>query len=603
MAYRQAPMPSADQHAGAQQDDSVRKGPICAEATETFYLVLIRPTHYDDDGYPIQWLRSQVPSGSLACLYGIALDCRDRRVLGPAVDLSIVTIDETNRRVKPEIWIRRIRREQAKALVAFVGVQSNQFPRTLDLARPFVASGIPVCVGGFHVSGCVAMLPALPPELVDALAMGVSLFAGEAEHGRLDEVLRDAYAGRRGKLYDYRSPRPDLANQPLPALPFDEITRTQSAFACFDLGRGCPFRCSFCTIVNVQGRRSRHRTTDDLERIVRHHRALGVRSFFLTDDNFARNKNWEAFFDRLIAIREAEGWGVRLLMQVDMQSHRIPRFVDKAVRAGVDQLFVGLESIDPVSLRSIGKTQNRIREYREMLLAWKKYPVVITGGYIIGFPNDTRESVLRSIAVIQKELPIDLLYFTNLTPLPGSQDHRRLWDQGVWMDPDLNKFDANHQVTRHPLMSGPEWASVYREAWTAYYSFEHMNTVLRRMVALRSNKKLTTIHRMTWFRDYLRLADVHGFDGGLFRLKFRHDRRPGLPREPRVAFYASYAAMLARSLLGMAVTYGRLRWMFRRVRRDPARYRYGDEAIGEPRKRSARRRTPKPHPSAQPEHA
>jgi radical SAM superfamily enzyme YgiQ (UPF0313 family) len=603
VAYRQTPMPSVDQHAGPDQVGRPREDPTSPGATEVFYLVLIRPTHYDDDGYPIQWLRSQVPSGSLACLYGIALDCRDRGVLGRSVDLRIVTIDETNRLVKPEWWIAKIRREHAKALVAFVGVQSNQFPRTVDLARPFTAAEIPVCVGGFHVTGCVAMLPTLPPELVDALAMGISLFAGEAEQGRMDEVLCDAHAGVRGKLYDRRSPRPDLSGQPLPALPLDEIVRTQSAFACFDLGRGCPFRCSFCTIVNVHGRECRPRTADDLERIVRHHHALGVHSFFLTDDNFARNKNWEAFFDRLIAIRETEGWGVRLLMQVDMQSHRVRRFVDKAVRAGVDQLFVGLESIDPDSLRSIGKTQNRIQEYREMLLAWKKYPVVITGGYIIGFPNDTRESVLRNIAVIQKELPIDLLYFTNLTPLPGSQDHQRLWKQGEWMDPDLNKFDANHQVTRHPLMSQTEWEKLYHEAWTTYYSFEHMNTVLKRMVALRSNKKLTTIHRMTWFRDYLRLANTHGFDGGLFRLKFRRDRRPGLPREPWLVFYASYAAMLARSLLGMTVTYCRLRWMLRRVRRNPARYRYGDEAIGQWRRRPARPQAPKPAPSARPEHA
>ena len=46
-----------------------------------------------------------------------------------------------------------------KALIGLVGVQSNQFPRAVDLARPFLAAGLPVCIGGFHVSGCIAMLP------------------------------------------------------------------------------------------------------------------------------------------------------------------------------------------------------------------------------------------------------------------------------------------------------------------------------------------------------------------------------------------------------------------------------------------------------------
>ena len=87
-----------------------------------------------------------------------------------------------------------------------------------------------------------------------------------------------------------------------------------------------------------------------------------------------------------------------------------------------------MENINPDNLAAAKKKQNRITEYREMLLAWKKHPVVITAGYIIGFPNDTRESILHDIEVIKRELPIDVIYFTNLTPLPGCEDHKRLLD-------------------------------------------------------------------------------------------------------------------------------------------------------------------------------
>jgi hypothetical protein len=51
-------------------------------------------------------------------------------------------------------------------------VQPNQFPRALDLARPFLAAGIPVCIGGLHVSDCIAMLPELPADIRQALALG-----------------------------------------------------------------------------------------------------------------------------------------------------------------------------------------------------------------------------------------------------------------------------------------------------------------------------------------------------------------------------------------------------------------------------------------------
>jgi hypothetical protein len=66
-----------------------------------FHLVMIKPTHYDDDGYPIQWVRSAIPSNTLACLNGLAEDARDRKVLGPDIDICLHTYDETNRRVRP----------------------------------------------------------------------------------------------------------------------------------------------------------------------------------------------------------------------------------------------------------------------------------------------------------------------------------------------------------------------------------------------------------------------------------------------------------------------------------------------------------------------
>src|SRR5688572_20277188 len=103
--------------------------------TEIFHLILIRPTHYDDDGYLLQWRLSYIPANTLACLNGIAEDCRARSVLGEAVDLRICAIDETNRRVRPDKLIAMIRRDRAQALIGLVGVQSNQFPRAVDLAR------------------------------------------------------------------------------------------------------------------------------------------------------------------------------------------------------------------------------------------------------------------------------------------------------------------------------------------------------------------------------------------------------------------------------------------------------------------------------------
>src|SRR4051812_6239031 len=165
-------------------------------AGRLFHFVMIKPTHYDDDGYPILWYRSAIPSNTLACLNGLAEDAHRRNVLGPDVEIRLHTYDETNRRAQPERIIREIRNAGGKALIGLVGVQSNQFPRAIDLARPFLAAGLPVCIGGFHISGCIAMLPEMPPDMREAQALGISFFAGEAEEGRFDAVLRDAWEGK-----------------------------------------------------------------------------------------------------------------------------------------------------------------------------------------------------------------------------------------------------------------------------------------------------------------------------------------------------------------------------------------------------------------------
>jgi radical SAM superfamily enzyme YgiQ (UPF0313 family) len=109
----------------------------------------------------------------------------------------------------------------------------------------------------------------------------------------------------------------NLAGVPIPFLPEERIERTAGKMIAFNAGRGRPFQCSFCTIINVQGRVSRRRTPDDVEAIARGNAAQGVHSFFITDDNFVCNKDWEAIFDRLIELRERDGPRIKLTIQVD----------------------------------------------------------------------------------------------------------------------------------------------------------------------------------------------------------------------------------------------------------------------------------------------
>jgi hypothetical protein len=549
--------------------------PASAASKRRFCLVLVKPTHYCDDGYPIRWFRSAIPSNSLACIYGIAKDCGERHVLGDDIEIDIHAIDEANTRIRPQ-HIAGLIKAAGDGLVLLVGVQSNQTPRALDIARPLRQAGIKVAIGGFHMSGVIAMIDGDDPSLREAQAMGLSVFAGEAE-GRLEEVLQDAYAGRLKPLYNYMKDLPGIDGAPLPLLERERLKRTGGATTSFDAGRGCPYQCSFCTIINVQGRKSRRRTPDDIENIVRSNVAQGVFRFFITDDNFARNKDWEIILDRLIHLREVEKLDLSLIIQVDTMCHKIPNFIAKCWRAGVKKTYIGLENINPANLMAAKKKQNKITEYRKMLLEWQKAGILVYAGYITGFPFDTAESILNDLEIIKRELPIDVLEIHYLTPLPGSEDHQKLFRAGVWMDPDLNKYDLHHITCGHPRMSKEEWAYAYKESWKRYYSYDHCESVMRRAAALRGfgNVLIT----MTWFKASFELENCHPVESGLIRLKSRLDRRPTLPVELVWLFYPKYFAELARKTVGWISIYLKLRMIYLRVKHDPRRYEYSDLAI------------------------
>ena len=215
------------------------------------------------------------------------------------------------------------------------------------------------------------MLPKLPGDVKTALDMGVILFAGEGE-GRIDGLLAISMLAIRNRSITTLTICPEMVAATLPILPRSAVTRIAGHYSSFDAGRGCPFQCSFSAVINVQGRKSRYRTPDDVEAIMHANAKQGITRLFVTDDNFARNKNWEVILHRLIELRERHGFNIRLFLQVDTLCHRIPSFIGKAARAGCTAVFIGLDNIDPQSLMGTKKRQNKIWEYREMLQPRKR---------------------------------------------------------------------------------------------------------------------------------------------------------------------------------------------------------------------------------------
>jgi hypothetical protein len=224
-----------------------------------------------------------------------------------------------------------------------------------------------------------------------------------------------------------------------------------------------------------------------------------------------------------------------------------------------------------------GKRHNQIAEYRDMMQAWHDQRVIVCAGYITGFPGDTRESIVRDVAIIQRELPVDILEFFILTPLPGSQDHKTLFDAGVPMDPDMNNYDLHHVTAAHARMSAGEWQDAYQAAWKHYYTPRHIKTLLRRARA--SGIKTRKMANMAlWFYGCSAIEGLHPLEGGYLRVKSRGERRPGWPTEGALRFHARFAWEVVSKQARYLSLLAWLRWVSWRLDRDPNAANYRDAA-------------------------
>jgi radical SAM superfamily enzyme YgiQ (UPF0313 family) len=500
--------------------------------TERLHIVLIKPSKYDDDGYVIRFWKGVLPSNTLNVLHGLTEDIIQRKVFGD-LPIDVTTFDETAEKVPLKKIVRWSRERGTKLLACLVGVQTNQFPRALDMAKMLRGEGVTVIIGGFHTSGTINMLGEQEPDIQELVRESIAIVSGEVE-GKWEMILTDFLQDRLQPVYSFAQDLQNLVNieaAPLPKTSPKTMRHfAHPAFGTADTSRGCPFACSFCTIINVQGRKMRERSPESIAAMMRrNYLEHGVSFYFFTDDNFARKKLWRETFEEIIKLRE-EGIKISFMMQVDLA--RKPKdFVALAGKAGCTQVFIGMESVNPENLKAEGKKQNNVEEYRNIIKEWHDAGVVVHTGYIIGLPWDSKEQVPQDISFLMEEVGPDQASFFMLTPLPGSHDHREMKKRGEWMDPDFNKRDSFHATIDHPRMTAGEWTEAYENAWKTFYSKENMIRVLSRWTN-HSKNYWNLMSVFFWYKNAALIEKQHPMVAGFFRLKDRKSRRFGFAIDP-----------------------------------------------------------------------
>jgi hypothetical protein len=414
-------------------------------------VVLVKPSAYGPDGSVERFTRGFMPNTTLPHLAALtAQRIGACPTLVRAVDEYVETDLDYLRLLEPE--------PGAATLVALVGVQSHQFQRALDLAAYARDRGVRhVVIGGPHVMTC-------DTEAVEG--RGVSFASAEAEIV-WPRILADACAGELRPVYGDGERWADVVDPPPIAPPPPAQLRR---YAVQMLGvypaRGCPYRCSFCSVIQIAGRRIRSQPVETTLASLRAARTSGVQLVMFTSDNFNKYPQAEA----LLAAMIAERLELPFFVQCDAQVARQPDLVALLGRAGCYQMFVGVESFSRATLRGVHKHQNHPERYREIAALCRAHGIGSHFSNIIGFPDDTRVSVREHLRALRAIDP-DLASFYILTPIPGTEQYDDYRARGLITEQNLDRFDATWPTWSHPHLGGEELrallAGCYREFYAA----------------------------------------------------------------------------------------------------------------------------------------
>jgi radical SAM superfamily enzyme YgiQ (UPF0313 family) len=317
-----------------------------------------------------------------------------------------------------------------------ISVETFTALRSYKIAREFRARGVPVVMGGYHVT----LLPEEARQVADSLVVGDAepvwaQLLDDARHGR----LQPEYNGLGKRVLSDIRPRRDIFE----GKEYQSITLVEFA-------RGRNFKCDFCSITAFHHANQNHRPAREVAGDME---ATGSQRFFIVDDNIVSQPNKvRELCQELISLR------ISWVGQASIHIAEDDELLELMVKSGCRGVLIGMESLDPGNLRDMGKGWNLAAgTYAQSLARFRKHGLAVYGTFVFGYDNDDREIVQRSID-FAREQKLFLAAFNHLVPFPGTPLYHRLRQEGRlltpkwWLDPN-GRVGA---VTFRPKKVSPE---------------------------------------------------------------------------------------------------------------------------------------------------
>jgi radical SAM superfamily enzyme YgiQ (UPF0313 family) len=324
--------------------------------------------------------------------------------------------------------------------------------RAYELADHFRARGIPVVLGGPHIT--------LIPE--DAQPHADAIVVGYAED-TWPQLLRDFAAGQMKPRYD-QSPNLSLANRPFPKREMMKKRHYLTTHV-FEATRACVHSCDFCVVPTAWGIKPYQKPVEEVVADIKGH--WSNRIIFI-DLNLIADKEYAAkLFEALIPLKlNWFGLSTTLL-------GKDKPLLELAARSGCTGLLMGFESITPENLKQSKKGFNSPAEYKDLVALLHRCGITLMACFTFGMDNDTPDVFMKT-AKFAIEAGIDLPRYAIVTPFPNTGLYKRLEAEGRILTKNWELYDAQHVVFQPKLMSPAELYEGHEKAWKYTYSYSAM---------------------------------------------------------------------------------------------------------------------------------
>lgn len=338
----------------------------------------------------------------------------------------------------------------------------NTVKRGYEIADCFRSKGITVVMGGPQVSFNVE----------NSLKHADAVVIGEAE-GVWQQLLEDFEQGNLKK--QYKADVPCTYNtSPLPRW---DLIKTESIMAMpVQVSRGCPYKCEFCVVRNMLGKKHRYRDIDD---VISEIKALPKRQLTFADDNLTANKKYaHELMARLKPLR------VSWMCQASLDICEDSELLTKMAESGCTSILIGIESLDDAALLEAGKYQNKIEKYEQGIKTIHDHGIHVIGSFIVGFDTDELDAFDRIYDFTVKN-GITMISLNVLTAYPGTDLYERMLGNGR-----INAIDTD-MLGIYPTMQyyKVSQAAMFRKFFKTLEKMYSYPTVLEKAATTFSNER------------------------------------------------------------------------------------------------------------------